>query len=521
MKATPEQQRVKWLQRAAGHLIDETKEALAALQDGDPRTLAALQAQLQRIEKGAARAGHAGLAAMALQARNAGTADVRGLTGTLLALLRGTIRSAQSRVRPDGAKTPADAVAGMVLCDGVGQCVLHRLDAEDMPPGVIVLHIEAIESIRRERGEAGAATATEFVAGVIRRQLREGDSFSHTGRNCFALHLPGQEAEGVARALKRIGTAVAAKPVRWPDGARSTLHVSVCGSWKGRDKRAGGTLRVPPQCRVCVVAGSAGVRQALAHLVRQAGCEAELAQDYDASLWTASKAGSPGLVVIDLPLAGLEQALTHHTANPRGRRVPVVAIVNDAAEREWALEHGARRALIRPVKPDDFRNVVGRIAGRRASRSGSLREGSPVLVASNDIAHLISIGTSLQKQAGCHVHLCRGGADAVARLGQIDPAAAVIDLPPDASAMRPLFAALADKDPAVPVVLIASSQDRNAVREAAAARIVDVLHKPVDLLQLAERVTLATGIKPAAATDASFEWLRAEIRRAMGLATTA
>jgi DNA-binding NarL/FixJ family response regulator len=134
---------------------------------------------------------------------------------------------------------------------------------------------------------------------------------------------------------------------------------------------------------------------------------------------------------------------------------------------------------------------------------------------SNDLYHLIAIGSALQKQAGCEVYLGRGSSDALAQLERHAPAAVLLDIRLYEHESRELLTRIATIRPAPHIMLIVEEHEANHVPTIQSPKISGVLKKPVQLLTLTEDVRKATGLVYGSAREKAASGLQNEIVRVM------
>lgn len=506
---------IQWLERAAGQQLDALEDTLAAYREDDIRSRQALHRQLQRIEKASLKAGFTGTAAMAAQVLGAADGSVRPLCSALTALLRAAIRSAR---RPEDQAGADIDVPQIALCRHQGGCAIHGLRQEEAPAGTLVLHIENLEAIRQRHGDAGTEEARLHVLRVLRKLLRAGDCLATTGTHCFVVFLPGEDACGLRAAFERMRAAVLRTPWTRAERAPEGLRLALCAAPAGVHiaGETAGTQKRPP-ARVAVISHRPAFARILDSILAPAGGTVSTSGAPGSDTWAGLKRQPPRVVVVDVPAHELESVLDELADALRGRRIPVVALVENESASALALEHGVRAALPKPVRPDEllatFRRIVRRGKASADATAEPAGDSTCILVASDSVPQLIAIGTSLQKRIGGSIRLCRGTADAAARAKEYKPDVAVLDLSLQQADTTALLKTLASRMPAPRIVLIAEALDAGALSAHRMPGVAAVIPKPVSLLDLPERIAKAAGLLPAASAGASFDLFRTEVQR--------
>ena len=505
----------QWLERAAGQQLDALEDALTALREDDAHSRHVLHRQLQRIEAASRKAGFTGAAAMARQANTAGSANVRPFCNALTALLRAAIRSARS---PED-RTAADLdVPQIALCSNVGNCALHRLQPRHAPAGTLILRIENLESIRQRFGEEGVEQARTQVLRALRNMLRTGDCLATTNGHCFVVFLPGEDAFGLRSAFERMRAALLR--MTWTGGlpASEGLQIGLCGAPAGvMDAEDSQPVPEAEAARVAVVTNSPSFSRVLSPVLAPVGCVVSQSGAPGTETWAALKRQPPRIVLVDVPTTELVKSIDALADALRGRRIPIVALVENEDAAAVALEHGVRAALRKPVRPDELLSTFRRLARRGGAEPEPVEKppeaGSRILVASDSISQLIAIGTSLHKRIGGDIRLCRGLAEAGSRAQEHNPHVVVLDLKIGQPETVSLLKTLGARMPAPRIVLIADENDHAALSIRRLPGIAELIHKPVSLLQLPERIAKAAGLLPSAPATSSFDSFRAEIQR--------
>ena len=126
----------------------------------------------------------------------------------------------------------------------------------------------------------------------------------------------------------------------------------------------------PP--RMLVVEDDDPVRQALAELLREMGCEVVTARNGMEAVRTAGTF-RPNVVLLDMCLPNLEGADVCRALRARAdtAAVTIVGMSGFAGRGERALEAGCDSFLEKPVGPDDLREVLAPWLGAASGRGGS------------------------------------------------------------------------------------------------------------------------------------------------------
>lgn len=199
------------------------------------------------------------------------------------------------------------------------------------------------------------------------------------------------------------------------------------------------------------------------------------------------------------------------------KRTPVLVAVNDEAAGRWAVEHGANEFLLKPLDMDDLLKAAWRLTGRKRGihDARTMPVSAGLLVVSDSLSQLISIGSSLQKQGGYKVSLGYGHKDAVEQAILRKPGAVLLDLPLADGGLAILCGHLAGQEPAPLVMAIAPPEAHQSVASIVRPRIVETIPKPFPLLSLHTKVRHATGLSPEVSAAEAAGHLRDEILRVM------
>jgi DNA-binding response OmpR family regulator len=224
------------------------------------------------------------------------------------------------------------------------------------------------------------------------------------------------------------------------------------------------------------------------------------------------------LVIVEDSPAGITVALGDLRKLLAGKRAPIIAVVDDETVGKLAIDHGANEFILKPVAMDELLKITRRLT-ERSRQNGSAQarsKTSGLLIASDNVSQLISIGSALQKQGGYKVRLGLGSEDAVAQAKEHKPDAVLIELPLGNGGMVDLCRSLGALRPEPLLMLIASEEEhRTAATLISRPRVVEVIPKPLQLLELPAKVRHVTGIASESSSIDAASLLREEILRVM------
>lgn len=503
--------KLKWLREEAGACLDDLKSALEDFQTYDLQSLVRLQRQIGAVAAAAHAAELPALAETAGRAGRAGVLDVRAQASGLVTLLRGAMRGAQE---PRRERYETDAETGLAMCACLRGRTRHIEQPDGLPGGMVSVSIDGLDAVRRERGADGATLLIGHVGRVLQRQLRDGDCFARLGPCGLVIYLPGQDRKGVETAATRMRDAVARAPIQWPDGTSQAITISTGGCHPCATRAAGESGGRP---EVVIVADHTTMEKTLTHLVQQAGGRVAASGSADGDMWKTLDHHPVCYVLVDVAFHSLGPLLRRLVDLYACQRAPIVVTVQDQKQAEWALNHGARTVLLKPLHPAEVIKTLRQLSsrGRKGTGRNQRAASSCTLVVSSDLAQLIMIGTSLQKDAHLPVRLCRDTKGAIERAQQCQPAAAVIDVHMDYTNAEILLSSLALLSPPPRVVLITDEIEKTSARLLKGPGVVDIVEKPVQLIGLASRVAETTGLSTHITGPESAEILREEILRVM------
>lgn len=107
------------------------------------------------------------------------------------------------------------------------------------------------------------------------------------------------------------------------------------------------------------------------HALERAGYEVSFATDGKAATDLIGKGPAPDLITldIDLPYATGDELMLKIKTTQGWERVPVVMVTRKpkTVESTWAVKTGAKAYLVKPFKPDQLIECVGRLLGKTPS----------------------------------------------------------------------------------------------------------------------------------------------------------
>lgn len=495
-----------------GQRIDALDSAVNAFNAGDVESLRALRAGIRVILDWARTARRPAIARTADRAFHAGPSDLPALAAALIAQLRAAAHGTRPGPRPPPADL--DAVTGALNREAFTRRFDELSRAEHAPAAMAAIHVDGYESVRHRHGAQAGRMLLAHVAGIITANLRQDDRLGHFSADEFMVLLPGEDEAGLHAALARLEMAALRSPFRLHGGACESVRITT-GGYQFAEGPGGAARRGFP-LRVGLAVQNPGIARPLEKLLRLSGCAPVHAGTAAAARYAPFSHHGANLVILeceppDLPLqlALLRSALLRD-------RTPILVLTATEAAARWALEHGACDVLVKPVEPDILLNTATRLATRgRLNLLPSAAAPVPVLVASDDLCHLIAMGSALQRHGGFEVRLGRGAADAARRAAQHPPRTALLDLRIRDRNTRRLLRRLAAQDPSRPVVLVTEKGERIPAADAPHPRIAGLMEKPVPLLTLAGEFRRVTGIEGAGGTATS-RIFHEELLRVMG-----
>lgn len=476
-----------------GVRIDALEEALVAFDPHELDSLIALRRQIQFAREEAERAGLAEIARAAGPAAGAGVLDVRGLVAGLLSVMRHTAL----RFRID--MSAGSGGGGLLVSEDFFADLLRTLagGGRHGPAGVASVRIKTMEEVTRLHGTAAARGLAGLIGRILAGSVRTGDYVAQVAPDEFGLLFPGEDAGGFAAALHRIESAFPGRRLlALPDGSSVPAEVSVAGQMLNQDEAAGrqpAAEETPAGACIGILSRHGATAKVIESRLKDDGFVVRRA---DADTFREAF-GERRLqaVLVDEPPRGLTDILPALRKTLARRRTPILVLVTDEEEARTALALGATEPLQRPVDLDRLVEIVRRqvrIRRQPPSRRESGRD-SRFLVASNDVYHLIALGSALHKQARCEVILGRGGQDAVLQIKRHAPATIILDFRLRHEETQTLLQHVATLRPEPDVLLIIEEDEQRHAATILTPRIAGVLQKPVRLLGLAAQVTRLTG----------------------------
>lgn len=457
------------------------------------------------------------VAVAADQAQQSSPNQLRDLSRVLLALLRGTAQHAR-----DSAKVVAgdlDQLTGLLNRAAFSRRYEELANSHHLPAAVAAIHVDSYESVLHRHGTATAASLLSHVGSILANHLRQDDCLAHFDHDEFMLLLPGEDERGLHAALARLEMAVLRHPLRLQSGQQETVRISTGGHQIVEGSpRTGSAVPGGPPLRVGYSICSPNLARTLKQILKQDGCELVEAEPSPASRYVPFSHHGARLVLLECRREELSLELTRLRAVLARERTPIVVLVSDEAAGRWALEHGACDFAVKPIDMDALVKMVFRLAsrGRHVPRPNNTSGApSPVLVASDDLYHLIALGSSLQKNGGYDVRLGRGCVDTILQMTNCKPVAALLDFRLNRDETGAVLHRFQNLHPDRPVVLVTERGEARHMATPGMPRIAQIIEKPVPLLTFAGEFRRSTGVEPQQGPVDSAAVLRSELLRVM------
>ncbi len=503
------------LEETAGARIDALEAELNGLDVNSARSQESLRGLIRSIRDEAARDGLPILAVTAEKACTAGAAGLRDLTRVLLSLLRNIARG--KREAP-AAADDLDAETGLLNREGFARRFEQLVQKQHVPAAIAAIHVDSFEAVCHRHGNDAARQLIAHVAAILTAQLRQDDCLAHFSGDEFMILLPGEDEPRLRAALLRLELAALRRPFRLPSGACVSVTISSGGfQFLGATHTHAGASPGAECLRIGLAARTHTIAKMIARTLRDDGCEVITAGTDGSSRYAQFTHQSVRLVILecdagDLPLelGSLRSALSHD-------RTPILVLAANEEAAVWAIEHGASHAVVKPIEMAALSNETYRLAsrGHKHAPKPAGASPSPVLVSSDDLYHLIALGSALQKHGGYEVRLGRGSADTIEQMKLHEPSTAVLDLRLDRDDTREVLRCFAQQRHGQPVVLITEKNELLPPYDLNFPPVATVIHKPVSLLTIAGDFRKATGIEPRAGHTGTAGILRDELLRVM------
>jgi diguanylate cyclase (GGDEF)-like protein len=506
-------------EEAAGARIDALDSLLNETNGQNAETEKALRRHLVLMRDEALQQGLPMIAVASEKASQAtNTTSLRSLSLTVLSLLRGIARAGHEHKQLSAEER--DRETGLLNREGFARRVEELVNVGHTPAAVAAIHVDNYECILHRHGKDLAAMLLAHVGSLLAHQLREDDCLAHFSGDEFMLLLPGEDQQGLRATLGRLEEAVIRRPFRLPGGGgQESLRIS-SGAYQFLEGALSATATqagVAP-LHIGLVVHTRSLGKGISHLLKQNGCQMVEPGTSPTSRFAPFSHHGARLVILESEagelahdLVGLRAALAHD-------RTPILALVANEAAGHWALDHGACEVLVKPVALDAVLRVAFRLAtrGHRHPLAMPAAGHQPsVLVASDDLYQLISLGSALQRHGGYEVRLGRGSADALDQASRHKPTSALIDLRLHHDGTHKMLQSFAEHGPENPVVLVTDKGERLPASIKGAPRVAAIIEKPVPLLTLAGEFRRVTGVAPANGHAASNGIFREELLRVM------
>lgn len=523
-----------WLRDEAGRCIDGIEEILHVFTPKDLDSVVLLRGQIRHVQDRAAQLELPAVVTAARQALGASPLEMQASATALVALLRKIARVVRRRPAQG---TVCDADTGLMTAEGFARRLAAYENAGEVHAAVGEIVIEDGPEVAAAHGGQVAIGLVCHLAMLLTDQLREYDVVARKGAYEFAVFLPAEDLGGWQSAISRIEAALTRAPFQLPGGGSLPVRIRHSGYQLGIDDRSVpareplnmsqtivGSLSAieadaakGPAQRIGVAMQNETTASVVGSLLERAGHEVVPAGPDPARRFAHFATSKLHLVISDdvhNNLSAIRQALGR-------RRTPVLAIVDSEHGGAWALDHGAREYLLKPVRMEVLLSAVKRRVRRVLKDADAPTAPGGVLVVSDRTGQLIGLGSAIQKQGGFRVHLGRGPDDAIAQVQQHGPAVVVVDMMSRNGELRKLTDFIARADPRPALVIIVDPEERAAMSHAMRNLPATIMTRPVVLKTLHTDVQAAAG-RPLAASEAeSRELLRTETlritRMAMGL----
>lgn len=506
----------EWFQKEAGARIDALEAALNAFALYQIDSLIALRRQIERIASECAMLGLDALAQAARSAHDAGALDARSQTERLLVLLRSQTRACKAPgLVPRGARDPE---TGLMSREAFTELFQREIASRSAHAALAAVRVANLEDIRKTHGHEAARNFFGHTGRMLTQLVRDGDQVARFTDDEFVVFLPGEDARGLQIALERLESAVGGKPFQLPNGTEEAPVIAISGCPFGDVVVPAGNA-APAALRIGVLSRSPATAHAMIFMLRKEGFEVAASVDDGAARYAAFSEQRVDLVIVEEVVSEMEATLDGLRGALAGRRTPVLVVVDTPADGRRALSRGAADFLVKPLQLQDLVGMASRFA-RRGVKSGAQSETqtrTDMLVVSNDLYHLIAIGTALQKQAGHVVRLGRGWRDARKQVQDHRPAGVIVDLRLVRDGTRALLQDLADSAIVPQVALVVEPAERRVAEAMNAPPVRAVFRRPLDLMALPAEIKRAFVLPHTPARSDAAAILQQEIIRIMQL----
>ncbi len=380
------------------------------------------------------------------------------------------------------------------------------------PAALALLKIDRLQDVLDEQGAAFRDRVLRHVAAVLSASFRAMDVIARWELAEFAVLFPGEDQFGGMRAIEKIMAALRRSTLAMPSGEPASITLSAgltvvneqtpCDEAMERAahflylaESAGGNRIASSETEgarrkdhILIVSRDQVLAGIIRGLISKNHLPVEVTLTEAAGAPEAARARRCHLALIDADDAasGLDVLQTLR-ADPALRRIPAIMLVATEAHMVEALEHGANDYLLKPVQPLALLACIRRVLSRGMLAASA---STTVLVANDEVAELVMIGTAMHKAGGFKVMLERRGQDALRRILEVHPKIVIWnwlmqDLPGE-ELLTALSRTLGFEKTLI--LFVAAPEHRPAIRRLNDRRVQGVVARPIDVLALAPAV---------------------------------
>lgn len=492
----------------------------AVLREFNPRnldSLIALRRQINFACEEARQSGASDILAVAEKAYAAGALDARQSAEALLTVMRKAVQNRKSQQPAGGDRVKVDE--GATNRQHFVESLRNFEKGKIMESAAVaVVNIGDLPETRERHGAAVAEQLLTHVVNVLKQLLRAEDCVAPFEDGEIGVYLPGEDATGLAHAISRIESSMVRHPFTLPDGTSMQMDIKVTGQPLNRESEAAGENANAVVLSVGILSRNPITAKALEGAIKREGLDVIVGNDFDdpAAVFSSSRIDA---VVLDIPAGQLMDIILAMRKALHNKRAVMVALVMTEDEGRNALNHGASEFFVRPVNLEALVGAIRRLArrGRAVKPVEPARESRGLLLVSEELHTLITLGSVLQKLAGYEVRLARNAGDVQDQINRNKPAAIIVDMRLHRRPAKDVLGILSALQPQPRIVLVIEHQERNIAAAVETPAVAGIITKPVQLLSLAEDVKKATGVLPPEDTSGSAACLQAEILRMMQL----
>ncbi len=507
----------KWLHGEAGQRIDALEAALNAFGLYRLDSLIALRRQVHLVWKEAQDLEFQEIMEAADRAHLAGALDTRKHVEHLLMVLREAAGS--GRAHAAVAHEDRDPESGLMSRAAFTRLFAEMVHGRRGPAALAAFHVANLPAVLKEHGEEAGRLLLAHVGSVLARHVRGEDCVARYGGAEFVVFLPGESSGGLQTAIARLEAAIARHPLMLSDGRTVEISISTGGCPAGLSPEAGSTQEGAMHAlRIAIIAQGAVTGKVLMQMLQRVGFEVlDCGGNGDTKVEVLAQT-RVHVVMVEKSPAGLPAVLEKLRSVLAHRRTPILVVATSEEEGRWAMEHGAGDFLLKPIELQAVLSAVNRLArrGRGDKAAAAHHPAAPeLLIVGQDLAQLIAMGTSLQKQTGYAVRFGCGAADALEQARKHTPAVVLMDMRLHQHDCQELLQHIGALHPVPPVLLLVEPYERSRADTITKPRIAATISKPVSLLKLAADVQKATGLATSQNRAESTALLQQEILRVM------